>query len=229
MPTTVLALLATDLKKKINPTDMPAGFLGSESDITAADVDDTLQTAEEEVLNVLKERYRGLMRHCDGERIVRHATAGQTTATLSLSPASNVRLYKNWDERRPWNPDAVHLAMAPSEFSVSASTGAVTLTSALAEGDTLIAVYDHAAGSRLRSLREVALIFAASNWAMSLDSVSVQAKELWKEERKRAYATLRSMNEGAGGGLDVFNAIDLARETRVSKDKPGSFAPLGAW
>lgn len=217
-----LGVTYTDIRKKLNPGNDPSGFLGSASGVSSDDVTTSILEAEEILLARLPQRYVALLNKVDGEYLFGGADSPggakgdgtETTATLGLFPASNLKLYRNfsgnWSERQP-----VHRMTVTTDYTFVAETGVITLTAALVQGDTLIAEYDHTALSKCNALRGLLKNLVAAEWARRLYPDDEQF-ERYTEWETQAYSDLKRMRATGDDrvGILMFDRLDLVHETR---------------
>src|SRR5690606_32386618 len=88
------------------------------------------------------------------------ARGGETALQLAFYPAldNTIVLYLNYfDNNLPWESRSYDYAMAAADFSLDSATGAITLTTALEQGDFVYAEYRHDGGDLFESVRDLVL------------------------------------------------------------------------
>lgn len=190
--------------------------LGEGKDLSASDLLEIVEECEAEAVGYLRLKYQGLMRHVDGERVIVDAAGGETSLQLGLFPvvAGTVTLFRNFPMTRAWRERRPADAME-EEFSVEASTGAVTLSEALSEGDRVYAVYDHEAASKFlgikRSVGSLAAAEIARRFAYFRSAEGFDRFEAWEVS---ARAHLRDLGKPSGPTEELIERLDLVDETR---------------
>ena len=254
LATPVFGLTPADVKKRLNPLNELHGFnyatvATDDTPIAEAEVYDALLTYEDRVLSEIPERYRQLLRHIDGEILTDYAAQDEYQFTLSMFPATNLKLYcdygRRWgaalvgrytaDDRvgqnqqtRPWSDRTANDVLAPANYSVTLATGVITLNPKLSLGQSLYAEYDHAGASTVRSLRHIVLLFAAADIAGTLP-MTAERIEIYRDWRIEARANLKRISGGDGaGGIDQLDKIKLVHETR-NVENVAHFPALGGW
>lgn len=245
----VFGLLPAALKDKMNPTDQPNLFMGDDSEIDSDYVQTVLDTHAEYIESRLPERYRQLLRHVDGEIIVKYASSGQTTATLGLSGATNLKLFKNYpagflssnadislpgSDRevgyRLWSDRNVSYELSSTLYSNS--SGTITFSPALTEGDTIIAEYDHTAASSNNLLRLLVLQLAQVEFARDLHYIQAEEfRDVYEPILSDVHRNLgRMYNPPDQGRLGIrqFDQLVLVEETR-GRNNTRRTPALGGW
>lgn len=211
-----LGLTYTDIRKKLNAANQPYGFLGSADDThQTADVTESILEKEERVFGRLQGRYAELSRYVSGEWLCRGAIGDgtETSFTLGLKPATNVRLYVDfvghWSERCP----ADRLTIT-TDYAIDLSTGVITLVTALTEGQTLIAEYNHSGLASCYLLRDIVKDLVAVEWARRLYP-SDESFARYAEWERQAYSDLARLRKKDGEklGIPLLDDLDLVNET----------------
>lgn len=217
MASPILGVTALDIRKKINPLNEEGLFqYGPTHPITEADVDDRILEAESSITGRIRERYRKLLRSCDGEILTKYAPEGTTTLTLGLTPASNVKLYVNYDLVRPWSDRNADDVLEADQYTIpDLATGLITFTTPLSKGTRVYAEYDHTASSTCHVLRRVCINLVAYDYVLSLP-YEPAVKEQYGEWKDQANSDLTRLSDFATSpmGLDLFDNLTLVRETR---------------
>ncbi len=227
----LLGLTAADIKKKHNPSNAPDGFLGSRCvSVTEADVIEAIEEFEETVLQRTPGRYQDLFFYvngevlCGGKRSMGGATGDgtETSFTCALAPVSDLKLYQNYPSSRPWTQRGPTDRLAlNTDYTVNLTTGAITLITALSQGDTLIAEYVHSALSQCKLLRKIVKDLVAVEFARRLYSDSDRF-ERYLEWETQAYSDLARLHkpdsERGKLTLKLFDDIDLIDPVNVRRD-----------
>lgn len=211
-----LNLTPTDVKKKLNPSDLPHLFMGDNAtaNVTTADVEETLEQFTQTVTSRVPSIYGPFMRgEVKGEILVRSARGGETTVQLGLKPVSDVLIWVNLD--RPWNVRRTSDALRDGYgCTVNETTGLVTLDRALTADDTVVAEYKHGALPSCHLLRRMVLDLTAAEWARRLyaDDTMFDQYEAWE---KSAWVDLSRMRgkDGERMGIDMFDRLTMVDET----------------
>lgn len=249
MASPIFQISAADMKTKLNPLSLPNLFgYGGTGQLTEAAVDEIIAEQEDEIADMLPEKYRKLLRHVEGERIVADATAGQTTANLGLFPATSgsLVLYKDFGGQSampqgggPIGSTAYQYrnrsqAMTvTTDYSINYTTGAIVLVTALSAGQRIFGDYEHAAAYKCKSLRFVVKNMAAAEIGRELPFNSDQREEAfakfdqWEQRANRVLEKMWGV-DGVFKGIDLFDKLDLVEETRISR-RTGPIPITGAW
>lgn len=208
----LLNIAPADIRKKLNPTNEPMGFLGANSAIDASDVVESIEEWEETVLSRLPQRYQALLTRVDGETLTRSATGGETKFTLGLKPVSNVILYREfrcqaWSERTAFD--------RYENFTVEPATGAISLGESLTLGMNLLAEYDHGALPGCKLLKRIIKDIVAAEWARRLypDDERFDRYAEWEQQAFGDIARMKKTDDGRLG-IRMFDDLDLINETR---------------
>jgi hypothetical protein len=215
-----LGLTPTDIRKKLNSKNEPFGFMGSEDTTTVeAEVLESIEEFEESSFGRLNGRHQELLHYVSGEYLTRKtgAKGGETQFTPGLTPAANLTLYLdyegNWNDR--CELDALVLN---THYTVHPSTYVITLTTALAAGQTLIAEYDHTALANCKLLRKIVKDLVATEWARrrNPDDATFARYLEWERQAYGDLARLRK-KDGEKLGIQMFDRLNLVEETQVSR------------
>ena len=233
MPTTNLQLTPQELKDIVNPTGSSDGWrYGSEQGLmTEAKALNLLQVfGEDWILDRLPESYGEIIRgRVDGEHLTETpmgARAGQTALQTTFYPieSGSLRLYKNFNfqtknwRNRSYSDDS--LLVETTDYTVDEATGAITLVSALSNGDRVIADYKHTGGSLISTVRVLALKAARielytqfPKYNENNDNLN-QLQQNIIEELESFYAP-----DGSARGINYIDKMVMVRDTRKSKRK----------
>lgn len=210
-----------DLRRKLNPTNEPTGFLGEESELDpVTDVQPVIDEWDETVQGRLPGRVFSLLTRVDGE-VLCQCAAGDGTETefqLSLFPCSSVELYRNymkplWSERKPCD------RLGADEFEVDEETGVVTLSTPLNAGENLIACYDHQAASKCLVLRRIVIDLAAAEWARRLwpGEAQEETAKAWELQAYSDLSRIQKMAKDGKLGIPMIDRMHLVDETRIDR------------
>lgn len=214
----LLGLEPDDIRKRLNPANVPHLFLGDDSTIQTADVQESLEEVVDTVISRIPARYGAISERVEGEYIVRCAIGGETALTLGLFPASDVRLYINlnvpWDSRRP-----AESLRDGAGCTVNVSTGGITLETALATDDCVVAEYNHTAMAECHLLRRIAVDLVAAEWARRIYPDDTKFERYLEWERRANYdlARMKGMKDGERMGIRMFDRLDLVNETQEER------------
>lgn len=222
--TALTGITHDDIRIKLNPTNEPDGFLGSASAVTHADVDNTILEWEDTIFSRLPARYKRLLTRVDGEVLTKYATGSETTFTLSLLTASNLKLYVNL--ACPWDGRCYADEWPTTNYSYVGATGVITPTGTLAQGSTLIAEYDHTGLGGSKLLRRLVQDLVAVEWARRLYS----DEGIWERIQgweSQAYTDIGRMfrNDEGRLGIRLFDNIELINPTTMNRQvaEPADF------
>lgn len=213
----ILGLVPDDVKKRLNPKNVPHGFLGDGSTIPLADVVESLEEQVDTVISRVPSMYGALTERIDGEILVRSALGGEGTIQLGLFPVSKVRVYVNLD--RPWSVRRASDSLRDGVGCiVDADTGLVTLEETLDVDDTVVAEYDHGAMASCYLLRRIAVDLTAAEWARRLYPDD-QRFDRYAEWEKRAWFDLSRMRrkDDERMGIRMFDRLKLIEETQEER------------
>lgn len=213
----ILNVLPTDVKKRLNPTNAPGRFLGQDSTVNVADVQDSCDEWAETVLSRIPAMYLGFSERSDkGEILVQSASGGETSVKLGLTPVvpGTVRIYVNLPV--PWYSRQASLAL--SGCTVDETTGIVTLPAPLRLDDTVVGEYHHTAMSECSLLRRITVDLAATEWARRLYPDDRQF-DRYLEWEKSAWFDLARMKskDGERMGIRMFDRLQLLDETKEER------------
>ena len=216
-----------NIKPLLNPSNNDNAFLGSKSSIPSSDVEDIILMFTDRVVSALPPRYKKLISCIDGEWLCGRgktnggASGGETTFTTALKPISDLQLYKNfsgiWLERRPANRLVLN-----TDYTVNNTTGEITLTDALDEGDTLIAWYNHTGLSDCLLLKLLVVNLTASYLA-GMVSLNPERMQFFARLEAQAYLDIARLKEDqatARINLKLLDDISLVSET-INDDAGG--------
>lgn len=229
MTMNLLGLVPADIKKKLNATNTPHGFLGENSVIQTADVEETLEEFVETVISRIPAKYGAISERVEGEYIVRCAVGGETVLKMGLYPVSDVRIYINlnvpWDSRKP-----VESLRDGVGCSVNQNTGEVTLNVALAADDCVVAEYNHAAMAECMLLRRIAIDLCAGEWARRIypDDTQFARYQEWERRANFDLARMKGTKDGERMGIRMFDRLRLIDETREERMVGGGELPSSA-
>lgn len=213
----ILGIEPDDVKKRLNPTNSPNGFLGVNSRVDESDVEESISEGVDTVISRVTARYGGLTEHVDGEILVRSALGGETALQLGLYPATNVRLWVSLDG--PWETRrAADCLRQDAGCTVDSETGVVTLNRPLTVDDFVAAEYDHTATRNCHLLRRIAVDLIAVEWARRLYPDD-QHFERYHEWQKNAWIDLARMQrkDGERMGIRMFDRLRLIDETQAER------------
>ncbi len=204
----LFGITAADIQAKLAPVNEDEVFaIGAGRDLEEAACLEIVEEWEDIVLGRLRDRYRQLCRRVDGEILIRQAVGGETSATVALRPitAGTLKLWKNFPSSRMWEARDGSLAMAEADYCYNATTGVITLVSALVAGDTLWGEYDHGAASQLKGLRDIIKTLVAIEISRRFDFFREGDRPaFWGEWEASAYANLNRTQ-----AIDLFDRIEL--------------------
>ena len=181
------------------------------TDASQATIEEKMYNAYDLLKSGLPEFYRGMLSRVEGEYIVTSATAGQTTATLGVSGASNIKLYQtfsgSWDARTDY--DKLDTAYW------SESSGTITFSPGLSRNDWVVAEYDHD-GTDLATcyvLQECFLQLAASLVGAKVyrETSTHEQLEGIAAMRQVADDALKEISDGVRG-VPLFDDLTLYEE-----------------
>lgn len=217
MATALFGITAADLQAKIMPRNGGQSFLIADTggDLTEAEAEAIATIAEDKVLMRLPARYRRMLRRIECEFVVRYATDGQTSVQTGLFPITNLKLYKNYNlHGKGWAARNVDDQLAESAYSVTLSTGAITITGGLNKGDTLIAEYDHTAAGTIPGLKDIAATIAAVEIARRLAFFQGgDGYDRFSDWESSAYADLNRVIS-----VDKLDNLNVGFETQSDAD-----------
>lgn len=213
----ILAVVPDDVRKRLNPKNVPHGFLGADSTVPLADVIESLEEQVDTVVSRVPAIYGGLTERIEGEELIRSALGGEGTVQLGLFPVANVRVYVNLD--RPWSVRRASDSLRDGVGCVvNAETGLVTLEETLDEDDIVVAEYDHGAMAKCYLLRRIAVDLTAAEWARRLYPDD-QKFDRYAEWEKRAWFDLARMRrkDEERMGIRMFDRLKLIEETQEER------------
>lgn len=216
------------LKGKVNPTDNDHLFQYGDvpGRMSEAAVLELLQLKENNGLSSSPEHYRNiLMGESRGEILTDPnlgARGGELSLQLAFYPlvADSLVLYKNFstDNLMPWESRKREYALVETtDYTVNETTGAITLVTALAEADTVVADYRHDGGELFVTMRDLVLkmarkelYFMFPNWAGEVNVLT--------ELREEIEAKFFEFNSGDNPkGIGEIDQVHYLVETRKSR------------
>jgi len=212
MPSPVFALTTTELQKKIIPQNTTVTFaIGANGDLSDADAETILAIAEDQALMRLKARLRLLLKECDGEVLITNAKGGETALQCGLYPVTSgtLKLWRNYPRGVTWHNRSDYDALASGEFTLTASTGAVVLTTPLIRGERVWATYNHTAATRMVGLRDLVLSIAAAETSRRFSYFrTAEGFDRFERWESSAYQSLNNMQ-----GVDIIDRLKLVEDT----------------
>lgn len=239
MPSTVLQLTAADVKRRENPQDIDGLFTyGDSESISEAYLDEIIAEQEDVVISGLPEGYAELARgEVTGEILTQEAVGTQlSTLQLSLFPVvtGSVVLYVDYGgalygdagtfpsynpNKRPYSDRKLADRYDTDNYTVNLTTGAVTLSPALTEGQSVYADYRHTATQKAKMLRHVCLVLISAEIYQTFPNYNVQQQDV-RQMREAALAMLGGLyGDGKPSGIQLFDQVKLVDETRKSERK----------
>lgn len=210
-----------DIKRELNPNDLPNGFGGVNSNTDQDSVLAKRDTHVAYVISRLPARLQRLVYYIDGEYLAGGsrnlkggAIGGETEFFTSLKKITNVQLFLNY--KGYWANRVVHRdALPASAYTVDSVTGKITLDTPLQQGDILIVTYNHDGLGASLVLRKIALDFIVAD-LIGETSLNETRLEYIRARQTQSYVDLQRLYIHNGEGklnIPEINQIDLVNET----------------
>jgi hypothetical protein len=211
----------TDLQTYLNPESVSTKFLASgySAATTAA-----IANAESMVRGSMNERDRRMLSEVGGLYLTRDAVGGETAFTVptyaQTADTSNTRVWKNycglWRDRK----------IVDAEPSTTA-TNTITLTTALAAGDTLIANIPHSGTNIPEILKTLCLTLAVHYMIIRQPRLVADIdRELFAVELQNANDNLKALRRGELRPYEL-DALDLVDDMETISVPGSGYLEIG--
>lgn len=236
----ILKLTADDVIRRENP-QLADGLLnyGDSETISEAYLAEIIAEQEDVAISGLPEGYAEFARgEVTGEILTAEATGTQlTTLQLTLFPvvSGSVVLYVDYGggmygdagtfpsynpNKRPYSDRKLADRYDSTKYSVNNTSGAVTMSPALTEGQSVYADYQHTATQKIKMLRHVVLVLVSAEIYSTFPQFNREQREA-TVMRESALTMLGNLygDGGRPSGIQGFDKIKLVDETRKSERK----------